>query len=121
MDRKIKEWIQNLDSCNQWIEHGPVRAYLRKMFRRGAVYTLDIVAIEGGGNGDARKLVRKIHGLNPWPVTYVENVAEPALRTWLEDDGWSEDGDSFFKTTTVRPKYTYTYAGSVPVCISMYF
>lgn len=89
-DSKIK--LMN----NQWLQDDVMKVYVRK--GRHMVYpgklsvTLDIASVEVDedkqGQGYWTEFLDKAHEMNPWEVTYVENILNPILSTSLIRHGW---------------------------------
>lgn len=83
---------------NQYVHVNPiVTMYLRKGARAiqgEIVRTLELatiaVAAPYQGNGIGTGMIRLIHEINPYPVTYIENVFNPKLITWLRANNWTE-------------------------------
>lgn len=65
------------------------RAIDGEIVRTFEVATLAVAAPfqnQGIGTG----VLRLAHEINPYPVTYVENVFNPVLIRWLTANGWTE-------------------------------
>ncbi len=102
---------------NLFLEAGPVRTYIRKGYhcvvKEGrppeAFRTLDIASIDidkpHRGHGLGSSILIAFHAINPFPMTYVENVLNPDFCRHLHLNGWQritgshDSSPSFFKET----------------------
>jgi hypothetical protein len=81
---------------NKWLEDKDMKVYVRKSKRllpkeKNLIETLDIATIEAikPGKGHGTKFIKAAHEINPFQMTFIENVLTPRFVRWFEKDGWT--------------------------------
>lgn len=108
---QIRKWIKFPFPTNQWFSDEKCKIYLRKARRiveGKRVDALDVGTVEVfpeyRRKGVFSQLLDSLHRMNPWDVTFVENVLNKDLEQYLTRTGWVRDPAyrddvSFYKYT----------------------
>ncbi len=92
---------------NRWLETRKIKVYVRKSKRIlneiGSFICFDIANINikesQRGKGIFTEFLNKSHEMNPWQVTYIENVLEERFQKFFEKQGFIKEINlpSYFK------------------------
>lgn len=82
---------------NKWFSYGGVKVYVRinsiHTCAGNALKCLDVASIDiiesRQGRGIFTDLIAKLHAINPYQATFVENVLEPRFQAWFPKHGWA--------------------------------
>lgn len=82
---------------NIWLLSDNIKVYVRKSERNvnGRYHTaFDIASIELDetirGKGIGTSLINRIHETHPFEITFMENVLNKGLGTWVNKNGWAQ-------------------------------
>lgn len=83
---------------NQWVQNECAKVYIRvrrRLVDQEQVQSLDLATIEVAPawreKGVMSYIIAQTHAMNPWSITYVENVLNPIVAHHLESRGWVQD------------------------------
>ena len=91
---QCRAFLNNKELQRHWVKDKGVQIYFRKSnkwLNDGKVTALEIgnIDIKPTGQGIFTNLIREIHVLNPYDVTFVQNV-NPRFRSWFIRNFWEE-------------------------------
>lgn len=87
-----------------WIENEKIKVYVRKAHRlinKQMLVSLDLATIEVApsfqNQGLCSNFIKSAHAVNPFDITFIENVLDENLRRHLIKNDWISAGESFYK------------------------
>ena len=105
----IQEGMDRQYNHVRWISDDVMKVYVRKSRRYindKLIICLDLASIEvienKRGQGIFTAFLGYAHALNPWDVTYIENVLAPRFARYFRNNNWCERDifpPSFYKFT----------------------
>jgi N-acetylglutamate synthase-like GNAT family acetyltransferase len=98
----LKEYFDRMKDksylTNEWLNNGEMKIYVRKSVRcidSRKLIAFDIVSVEvrNKGKGYFTKFLNEAHNLNPWNITYIENVFFTRFQRFFEKNGYIKIGN----------------------------
>ncbi len=104
LENYFNEMKDKIYLTNRWLETKKIKVYVRRSQRliNGSQFTcFDIANINvkesQRGKGIFTEFLNKAHEMNPWEVTYIENVNDERFRKFFEKQGFIRSDINYYK------------------------
>jgi len=105
----VKQFNHTRHTANQWLYHDDIEIYVRIAYRviegnMEKVFDIANVNVpeKKRGKGIFTRLLKEIERTIPYKYLHVENVHNSRVRSFLLEQGYTQDGICFYKNCTER-------------------